>query len=164
MKYVNSSKESREGLMANLEAMPAFLAGSFAELPDSLHAKPGPGGSFSPVEHAWHLADLETMGFSERIRRLRAEPEPQLPDFAGDLVALERNYRSLSLAEGIEAFKRAREQNLSTFRNLAPNEWNKRGEQQEFGPVSLCDLPSMMAQHDESHREEIEAWLECVEH
>jgi hypothetical protein len=35
--------------------------------------------------------------------------------------------------------------------------------QEGFGPVSLCDLPSMMAEHDDSHRREIEAWLDCME-
>lgn len=163
MRYMNLSAESREKLMADLESMPAFLAASFSRLTRSLQVKPGPEDSFSPVEHVWHLADLEEMGFAERIHRLRTESNPQLPDFAGDVVARARNYRALSLSEGIEAFRRARERNLAVLNSLGYEEWSRRGEQEGVGPVSLCDLPSMMAEHDGSHRREVEAWLRSVQ-
>jgi len=160
MKYMNLPRESREHLLAGLAAMPEFLDESFAQLPAALHVAPGLDDGFSPVEQVWHLADLEEMGFAERIRRLRAESHPRLPDFAGDVVARERNYKALSLLEGIAAFRRARERNLAVFRQLDPDEWAKGGEQDGMGPVSLCDMPSMMAAHDASHRNEIEAWFD----
>lgn len=159
MKYMNLPREARETLLAGLAAMPDFLTKSFAGLPAALQAAPGPDDGFSPVEQAWHLADLETLGFAERIRRLRTEAHPRLPDFAGDVVARERNYRALSLHEGIAAFRKARERNLAAFRDLEPDEWLKTGNQDGVGAVSLCDLPSMMAAHDASHKGEIEAWL-----
>ena len=149
--------------MSDLESMPAFLDESLSRLPASLHAVPGPGGGFSPVEHVWHLADLEEMGFAERIRRLRTEPNPMLADFAGDVVARERDYKSLSLEAGIAAFRKVRERNLSALESLKREEWTRRGEQEGVGPVSLCDLPAMMAEHDRSHRQEIEAWIGYME-
>lgn len=164
MKYMNLSRESRKVLLEGLEGMPDFLAATFSDLPAALHDSPGPDGSFSPVEQAWHLADLEEMGFAARIRRLRSEAHPRLPDFMGDVVARERNYKSLSLREGIAAFRQARSRNLATLKGLRKAEWTRGGTQDGFGPVSLCDLPSMMTEHDESHRREIEAWLEQVRH
>ena len=158
MKYMNLPRQSRERLLADLASMPDFIAESFAELPPSLHIAAGPADGFSPVEQAWHLADLEEMGFAERIRRLRTESHPELPDFAGDVVARERNYRALSLQDGIAAFRRARERNLSVLRQLDPDEWVRGGDQDGVGSVSLCDLPAMMAEHDANHRREIEAW------
>lgn len=164
MKYMKLPKQARENLLEGLKQMPDFLAQSFARLPASLHAVPGPQGTFSPVEQAWHLADLEAMGFAERIRRLRVEQNPRLPDFAGEIVARERNYRSLSLIDGIAAFRQARDANLAALRSLGLVEWTRRGEQDGVGPVSLCDLPSMMAEHDAGHRQEIEAWLGHLKH
>jgi len=35
----------------------------------------------------------------------------------------------------------------------------REGVQEGVGPVALCDIPSMMDQHDESHRTEIESWV-----
>lgn len=162
MRYLDLPPEARETLLAELAAMPDFLDASFTGLPAAQHAAPGPGDSFSPVEQAWHLADLEVMGFAERIRRLRTETHPRLPDFFGDVVARERNYKELSLREGLAAFRRARERNVAAFAQLDPEEWMRDGEQDGVGPVSLCDLPSMMVAHDASHRCEIEAWFSHV--
>jgi len=110
------------------------------------------------VEHCWHLADLEIEGFGERIRRLSEDVEPELPDFDGGRLAEERLYRTRSLADGIAAFRAARRENLRRLRSLTPEQWLRRGTQDGVGPVSLCDLPAMMAEHDAAHREEIEAW------
>jgi len=34
----------------------------------------------------------------------------------------------------------------------------RRGEQEDVGAIALCDLPAMMAEHDASHRQEIDEW------
>jgi len=81
-----------------------------------------------------------------------------LPDFDGAAVATARNYRSRSLEEGLEAFRDARARNLARLRSLARDDWNRSGNQDGVGQVTLCDLPSFMAQHDASHREELESW------
>lgn len=148
--------------VAKLSSMSSFLVDAFSGLPTALHAAPGPNGQFSPVEHAWHLADLEELGFAERIRRLRVELNPQLADFAGDEVARERNYKARSLTEGIAAFTTSRTKNLEALNELDTDEWSRCGRQFGVGPITLADLPAMMDQHDDSHRQEIEAWINDV--
>ncbi|HEY7699051.1 MAG TPA: DinB family protein [Vicinamibacteria bacterium] len=156
-------RDAQEELFRELEAMPDFLTEAFGRLSPEEAAAPGPEGAFSPVEHCWHLADLERLGFGKRIERLRAETEPFLPDFDGARIAREREYRKLSLAEGIDAFRRARRANLEALKSLEPSEWLRKGEQEGVGPVALCDIPSMMAEHDLSHRSEIEDWLNAAD-
>ena len=158
MRYLSLSRAEREILWTDLEAMPAFLAGRFGSLSTGEAVRPGPGGTFSPVEQCWHLADLERDGYAVRIRRLLDEPEPRLPDFDGARVAEERRYRTLSLAEGLVAFREARAANLAVLRSLGAAQWSRAGTQDEVGPVALCDIPHMMAEHDASHRAEIAAW------
>ena len=150
--------DAQAQLFRELEAMPDFLAATFSGLTPEEALIPGPQGAFSPVEHCWHLADLECFGYGVRIGRLRGELEPHLPDFDGARVAREREYRKLSLAEGIEAFRRARLSNLEALRALEPGDWLRTGSQEGVGRVALCDLPSMMAEHDASHRSEIQEW------
>ncbi len=150
--------KDRQALLRDLSAMPSFLQSSFESLTELEAVRPGPDDAFSPVEHCWHLADLEREGYAVRIRRLRAEHEPALPDFDGTQIAQERNYRALSLAKGIAAFLDARRANVSALETLTPAEWSRRGTQEGVGPVSLCDIPAMMAEHDATHRQEIEAW------
>jgi len=138
--------------LASLEGMPRHLQAVAAGLSEEALRRPGTGGAFSLVEHAWHLADLEREGYGERIRRLLTEEDPLLPDFDGDRVARERCYRSKSFHEGLAAFASARAENLSWLRSLAPEVWERRGRQEGVGPVRLGDIPRMMLTHDTSHR------------
>jgi hypothetical protein len=158
MKYLMLDVRERDALLAELEAMPAFLAERFEGLSDEEAAAPGPGGAFAPVEQCWHLADLEREGYGLRIERLLYEDAPALPDFDGARIAREREYRTLSLAEGLRAFTAARRANLAALAALTVAEWSRLGTQEGVGSVALCDIPAMMAEHDASHRQEIEAW------
>jgi hypothetical protein len=158
MKYLMLTRLERAALWERLEAMPGFLADRLGTLSDDEAALPGPEETFSPVEQCWHLADLEREGYAVRIRRLLSEDDPRLPDFDGARVAAERRYKTLSLAGGLEAFRQARTANLALLRSLTPEQWSRLGTQEGVGPVALCDIPHMMAEHDEGHRAEVEAW------
>jgi hypothetical protein len=151
------TRSEQDSLIERLSAMPTFLDDVFGGL-STLDALTGGADGFSPVEQCWHLADLEREGYAVRIRRLLHEVEPALPDFDGARVAQERNYTSLSLADGLQAFRRARAENLAALCRLTASEWERRGTQEGVGPVGLCDIPLMMAEHDAAHRLEIDEW------
>jgi hypothetical protein len=158
MKYMKLDDVQRKELMGSLAGMKQFLFENFGSLTREEARVPGPGDSFSPVEQVWHLADLEREGFGLRIRKLRSEQNPHLPDFDGDKIAKERNYRSLSLLAGLRAFDEAREANLSCLQTLSMEEWSRNGTQEGVGNVSLCDMPVFISQHDRAHVDEILAW------
>jgi len=160
MRYTRMTLPDQETLLGQLAAMPGFLTTAFAgwsPAEASRRVPGGPEGSFSAVEHCWHLADLERDGFAVRIRRLLAEDNPVLPDFDGARIAEERQYRKQSLAGGIKAFAEARRANLTALRSIAARDWERSGYQEGVGRVALCDIPSMMAEHDAGHHREIEA-------
>jgi len=152
-------ESEREAVLAKLEAMPAFLENALLALSPGEATVPGPGGSFSPVEQCWHLADLEREGYGERVRRLLTEVDPFLPDFDGDRVATERHYRTRPLDRGLQAFREARSANLSLLRSLQARDWERRGRQEGVGAITLGQIPEMMAAHDTAHQAEIQAWL-----
>jgi len=152
------TRPDREALWRSLDAMPAFLSQRFAPLSAEAARVPGLDGGFSPVEQCWHLADLEREGFGVRIARLLADIDPYLPDFDGARVARERDYRARSFPQGIEEFRQARAANLALLGSLDAAQWSRAGTQEGVGRVALCDIPLMMAEHDESHRAEIAAW------
>jgi hypothetical protein len=158
VQHVKFNAGDREELLRSLSAMPDYLYEQFDSLTAEDARLPGPGGAFSPVEQVWHLADLEREGFGVRIRRLRDEQAPRLPDFDGAGIARERHYRSLSLREGLAAFALARKANLATLQSLPGEAWARRGTQEGVGVVTLCDLPALLLQHDQAHRLEIEEW------
>src|SRR5579859_200636 len=160
MQYMKLDGASRQQLLSALEAMPRHLEDAFAALPRGLATLQGPDGLFSPVEQVWHLADLEREGFGVRIDRLLHEENPHLPDFDGGAVAAARNYRILSIAEGLEEFSAARRENVRKLREVADEAWVRSGTQDGVGQVSLCDIPSMISQHDGAHQDEILRWRE----
>jgi len=161
MRYTLMPKADRESMMAGLMAMPDVLDTSFSRLTPDAAVQPGPDGVLSPVEICWHLADLEAEGYAVRIRRLLAEESPQLPDFDGAAIAKARHYRTRSLNEGLTAFRAARRANIDALQHLADADWRRSGTQEGVGPVALCDVPAMMAEHDASHRDEIAAWIKA---
>jgi len=148
-----------QAVLEQLAAMPEMLERAFGGLAADASTRPGTGGAFSPVEHCWHLADLDREGYALRIHRLLDEDEPQLADFDGARIAAERNYRRLSLAEGLAAFRIARHDNLRVLRSLSAAQWSRGGTQEGAGRITLADIPRMMAEHDASHRAEIDAWI-----
>ena len=158
MQYLMLNKTDQEHVLSELQAMPDSLEASFKTVSLLEAAVPGSNEAFSPVEHCWHLADLEREGYAVRIRRLREEGNPRLPDFDGARIARERNYKSLSVAEGISAFRDARLANIAVLRALDGGDWMRLGEQEGVGAIALCDIPAMMAEHDADHRREIEEW------
>jgi DinB superfamily len=159
MRYMRMPKADRESMIAGLMAMPDVLDASFGALTSDAAMQPGPEGVLSPVEICWHLADLEAEGYAVRIRRLIAEESPQLPDFDGAAIASARHYRTRSLAEALMAFRAARRANIDALQHLTDADWRRSGTQEGVGPVALCDIPSMMAEHDDGHRQEVAAWI-----
>jgi len=162
MQYMKLDDSARADLLRDLAAMPAYLKETFESLPQALLTTGGPDGLFSPVEQVWHLADLEQEGFASRIERLLNEQDPQLPDFDGTAVARARNYKALSLADGLERFEAARRANLELLRAVPDDAWTRSGVQSGVGAVSLCDMPVFLRQHDQAHKDEIAQWRRHV--
>ena len=159
MKYMKLKTSERKDLLSDLEEMPNFLASSFVHLDKDTTKKRSINGGFSPIEHVWHLADLEQEGFAVRLNKLLKTNNPNLPDFEGGKIAKERNYRSLNLSDGLKAFSSARKQNISTIKQINESQWYKEGNLEGVGSITLCDLPEMLYQHDSEHKKEIKAWL-----
>jgi hypothetical protein len=157
LKYMPLPPDGQRQLLDDLASMPAFLAERFGALSED-EARLRDGDVFSPVEQVWHLADLEREGFGVRIERLLNEDDALLHDFDGAQAAERRKYRDKSLRDGMRAFARARQDNIDALARITPSEWTRRGELQGVGPVSLCDIPIMMLEHDAGHRAEINAW------
>jgi hypothetical protein len=140
---------------APLQQLPEVLGRLLREIDPSLLRTRCSSGSFALVEHLWHLADLEAEGFGARLARLRDEDAPHLPDFRGDVIALERDYLARDAAAGLAAFAQARSANLAAFAALSEAQWARAGTQEEVGPIALHELPGKMLEHDRGHAKEL---------
>jgi hypothetical protein len=150
-------------LLGDLEAMPRFLETIASAFPGDKSRRRPVQEDFSFVENVWHLADLEREGFGVRIHRLLSETRPELPDFDGARIARERDYRARDLRAGLAEFSRARKDNLASLEGLTSEERARSGVQAGVGPITLAEIPAKMAEHDRSHRKDIEALRRLVE-
>src|SRR5438128_728979 len=96
----------------------AHVAADIFRSTSSIRRRPRAGG-FSLVEHAWHLADLETDAYSVRIARVLAESDPHFADFNGLAVANERRYIDKPIEPAIERFIAVRTANVARLRNVS---------------------------------------------
>jgi DinB superfamily len=141
--------------------MPELLRSAGMALP-AADVRARAAGSFSFVEHAWHLADLEREGYGTRITRLLGEDEPELPDFDGDRIARERDYQRWEPDLALRLFAEARRVNLGRLAALDAAALGRRGRQVGVGVVYLADIPHMMAAHDRSHVDELLELLSSI--
>jgi hypothetical protein len=162
---MNTAEISRTGLaesVERLESMPEFLRAALDAVPAGQLSMALAPGSFSLLEHACHLRDLEGEGYLVRIRRVLAQDAPALDPFDGAAVAATRDYLSQDAAAAAEAFAQARHESLRLLQPLTPGELAREaifaGER-----VCLLDLVAMMVEHDREHRREIEALLDELE-
>jgi len=149
------NRRELETLLLTLESTPALVERAAEGLePSQMRQAPAPG-VFSLVEHVWHLADIEREGYGNRIRRILAEQDPVLADFDGERIARERQYIQRDLPTGLKTLAAARARNVAKLRSIHNSDWKRRGVQDGVGPITLEDVPRMMAGHDRSHTEEI---------
>jgi len=143
--------------MHDLASFPAVVRELTESAPPELLTKRSATGMFSLVENAWHLADLEVEGYGVRLRRLLKETSPTLPDFRGDVVAEERDYRSLPLQAALDRFEKARAENMALIQSASAEDRQRSGEQEGVGTVTFERVIAMMAEHDTGHHEELVA-------
>lgn len=155
--YDAHARMQHQELLAHLRATPALLARALESFPQAVVRTPPRNEGFSMVENLWHMADLEREGYGQRIARILAEERPCLPDFAGDRIARERDYKKKDPSAGLTAFTDARQDNLARLASLTVTQWVRSGTQEEVGEVSLSDVARMMLEHDQSHLDEIAA-------
>lgn len=143
--------------LQRLRTLPLELAELFdLHSLEELRRAPAAGG-FSICEHVWHLAELESEAWAERVERVLAEDGPRLPDFDGAQRAREGKYGERDPGEGLIAFTRARRGLIERLRKLDADELARTGELEGVGPLELRALVARVLQHDDEHRAEVEA-------
>jgi heme-degrading monooxygenase HmoA len=151
--------ESPRELMEELQNFPRHLRTIAQGVPASqLQRRPANGG-FSMVEHACHLRDYEIEGVLGRIQKILAEQCPSLPEYEGEKLAAERNYQMQDFAAAVEDFERHRLRTLEMLNTLSGEQMEQSATIGTMGVVTIRKLVEIVAEHDQSHRREIEELL-----
>jgi hypothetical protein len=155
---VDVTDEERQQLIETLHATPARLKAALKGVPKNLALwRPAPG-KWSILEIVCHLRDMEREAYLARYQRVLAEDEPRLADVDGDVYAIERDYRSQSLAQAQREWLAARRESLKLLKGVKGAAWERAGVHATAGRLTLeAFLRRHAVGNDEAHLGQIEA-------
>lgn len=142
-------------ILGSLAKFPEQLREFISKFPASSYQLKPSENEFSLLEHLCHLRDLEEEAYGVRIQRMLSEDEPFLPDVDGGKLAQERNYQHQELHPALDRFCALRETNIAVLNALAPDQFDRRGEFEFVGHVTLAQLLEKIVEHDQAHWEEL---------
>jgi DinB superfamily len=145
----------RQQLLAQLSRTPIQVTELVKGVsPASAVVRPGPD-EFSVVENICHLRDIEIDGYAVRIRRLLNEEQPLLADIDGARLAIVRDYNKQNLQDALTTFTQARQANLDALNSASESAFEREGELEGVGTITLGRLLQLMWDHDEGHLDEL---------
>ena len=142
-------------LLAFLQDTPRILVTLTSDLSDAELRWKHSEEEFSALENICHLRDLELQGYAPRVKRMLDETNPELADFDGARVAAESNYNDEDSTAALEAFGKARQENVEKIRGLTEEQLKREGTLEGAGNITLEQLAEKMREHDESHLEDL---------
>jgi hypothetical protein len=138
-------------LVASLAAAPGRLRAVAAGLDaDQRRQRPEPG-AWGLNEVMAHLLHVETALFLPRLRRIADEEHPILAVFSPEPWARERDHSVEPYEASLAAFERARSETIAFLRALPAGDGERLGVSAFFGPISLMQYATHIADHDIEH-------------
>jgi FMN phosphatase YigB (HAD superfamily) len=149
--YTPPSNFTRRGLIAALDAAPAFFDYIFSTIPaENWHIRTS-SGEWDLTEIICHLRDVDLEINYPRLQKILSETSPFLAGVVSDQWAIERNYHSQDTLFAFNQFLKARAQITSLLLDFSSEQWLLPAQHAIFGPTTLFELVSFMQIHDRSH-------------
>ena len=147
---------SRQQIIDALRALPDQIEELVQGLSeDALGWRPSPG-EWSIKEVCCHLRDsFEIDG--ERLRHILSENEPFLAAYDQEALARERDYQNESMPLVLAALRAFSGGLAYLLENLGEEEWQRTGQHEERGPISIAQYAQLLADHARQHLEQIRA-------
>jgi hypothetical protein len=109
-----------------------------------------------------HLLHVETELFLPRLRRMATEDQPSFAPFSPEPWARERDHTDDAFSASHAAFVRARAETLAFLRALPAGAGERLGLSGFFGPISLLQYATHVADHDVEHLRQMQACAHAV--
>jgi hypothetical protein len=138
-------------LAAALAAAAGRLRAVGAGLDEAARRRRPAPGAWCLNEAMAHLLHVETEVFQPRLRRMLAEDHPRFPPFSPDAWAGERDRSAEPFDETLQAFEWARAATLDVLRGLPAGAHERVGVSGFFGPLTLAQYATHIADHDVEH-------------
>jgi len=138
------------------------LAATAAGLDEAQRRRRPAAGEWCVNEVMAHLSHVETELFLPRLRRMATEDQPSFVAFSPEPWARERDHSGDAFAASHAAFMRARAETLAFLRALPEGAGERLGVSSFFGPISLLQYATHIADHDIEHLRQMQAGARVV--
>jgi uncharacterized damage-inducible protein DinB len=135
------------------------LAAAIRGKDDAAVSKRPDGKNWSAKEVICHLRDAEE-AFMARFTIIMAMDDPTLVAVDTDRLAQERQYLRNDVTEALAAFRKRREETLAFLRGLRGDQWKRSATHAARGRMTVDDLLSLIAWHDDNHLDQLERALD----
>lgn len=146
----------RYAVLERLGGTPAALLGALKGAPDEVLRRRTPEGKWSMIEHAAHARDVERV-YQGRFPQMVFGERPAFWMLDNDAAAAALKYAEADPAEVAKEFRRLREDTLSFLRALPHEAWGRTGIHPEGGEMTVEQLATRLASHDDNHIGKIKA-------
>lgn len=149
-------------LIDALKSTPETLKGLLRQVSDT-QARSAKGGdeNWSVVEVICHLRDAEEISF-QRMQSMRDQDSPKIIGYDQEALARERNYNEAALHIALDAFIIFRERHIAALSALSPEEWERSGQHNEFGRITIFAHTFHKVSHDAIHCAQIACQLSAL--
>ena len=119
-------------------------------------------GQWTPNEIIGHLTDIEWV-YGYRLRLILCEDEPAILGFRQEAWVASQGHNKRERSELVEIFRTLRGINLSVWRRMSPEDFERSGQHNERGAESLGAVLQMLAGHDLSHLQQISRSIQALQ-
>jgi DinB family protein len=119
-------------------------------------------GKWTANEIIGHLTDIEWV-YGYRLRLILSEDDPAIVGFKQDAWVASQRHNEREPSELVEIFRTLRALNLSRWRRMSAEDFERRGQHSERGAESLAVMVRLLAGHDLSHLHQISRHIEAIE-
>jgi len=150
-------------LIDALKSTPETLKGLLSQVTvEQARSAKGGDENWSVVEVVCHLRDAEEISF-QRMQAMRYQAHPKISGYDQEALARERKYNETDPHEALEAFIVFRERHIAALSALSAEEWERSGEHNEFGQITIFAHTLHKASHDAIHCAQIARQLSSVQ-
>jgi len=137
--------DSRQDVLEGLRSTPAVLERIVAATPSD-----SPADGWNLTEVVWHMRDAEARAL-ERMRAMRDRQRPLLAAYDQAALARDGRYTDRDLEVGVREFTSLRQTAIAELEALTPQEWDREGQHEEIGTITILNHAIHMAGHDLNH-------------
>lgn len=146
--------DTRSELLDAYHSTPLTLRALVAQADAGLVSGQPGQGDWSIIEIVTHLADAEDMVL-KRIERMLSEDDPDLPAYDPSELAEMSGYGSRDMTGELERFAALRGELAEILTGLDDAGWQRTGQHEEVGQITVEGMTAHMAAHDAVHLAQI---------